>query len=105
MNLPSPNSAKPRLLVLGAHPDDAEYQAGGLILAYRELGREVKMVSVTNGAAGHHLRTPAELITIRRAEAAASGAQVGSPYEVWDFPDGELQPTLELRRRIIHEIR
>ena len=29
----------------------------------------------------------------------------GFGYEVWDFPDGELQPTLEVRRRIIREIR
>ena len=39
----------PRLLILGAHPDDAEFHAGGLASLYRRLGNTVKMVSVTNG--------------------------------------------------------
>lgn len=95
----------PRLLILGAHPDDAEYHAGGLAAIYRSLGREVKLVSVTNGAAGHHLRTPEELVPLRRREAAAAGGVIDATYETWDFPDGLLQPTLEVRHRIIREIR
>ena len=62
-----------KLLVLGAHPDDAEYHAGGLAAIYRELGHTVKAVSLTNGGAGHHVRQPAELVPLRRAEAAAAG--------------------------------
>ncbi len=95
----------PRLLVLGAHPDDAEYYAGGLISIYRELGSEVKLVSVSNGAAGHHQRQPAELAAIRPVEAAAAGRVIGATYEVWEHPDGDLLPTLEIRRQIIREIR
>ncbi len=30
---------------------------------------------------------------------------IGAQYETWDYPDGELQPTLEVRHRIIREIR
>ena len=56
-----------------------------------------------NGAAGHHQLKPPELAVKRRAEAAS--AIIGASYEVWDFPDGELQPTLEVRQRIIAEIR
>ena len=41
-----------RLLILGAHPDDAEFHAGGLAAIYRQRGHTVKMVSVTNGGAG-----------------------------------------------------
>lgn len=94
-----------RLLILGAHPDDAEYHAGGLASIYRELGHEVKMVSLTNGAAGHHQRPPAEVAVIRSQEAAAAGQVIGATYEVWDIPDGELMPTLDLRRRVVSEIR
>ena len=96
---------QPRLLILGAHPDDAEFHAGGFISIYRQLGRTVKMVSVTDGSAGHHQRLPEELIGLRRDEAARAGAVVGASYETWDFPDGSLEPTLDVRHRIIREIR
>jgi LmbE family N-acetylglucosaminyl deacetylase len=96
---------EPRLLILGAHPDDAEFHAGGLAAIYRQLDRPVKLVSVTDGAAGHHERSPAELIPLRRAEAAAAGAVIGATYETWNFPDGSLEPTLDVRHRIIREIR
>lgn len=95
----------PRLLILGAHPDDAEFHAGGLAANYRDLGHVVRMISVTDGAAGHHQRSPEELRSLRKAEAAAAGKILGAAYETWDFPDGHLQPTLELRQRIVAEIR
>ena len=94
-----------RLLILGAHPDDAEYHSAGLASIYRKRGHAVKMVSVTDGSAGHHEKSARELAAIRREEAAASGAVIGAEYEVWEFPDGELEPTLEVRRKIIREIR
>ncbi len=94
-----------KLLILGAHPDDAEWHAGGLATLYCAAGHNVRMVSVTDGRAGHHTLPPDELAALRTAEAAASAAIIGAEYCVWDFPDGELQPTLEVRRRIIAEIR
>jgi len=94
-----------RLLILGAPPDDAEYHAAGLASIYRELGHAVKMVSVTNGRAGHHEKPDAEVAAIRRREAAASAGVIGAASDVWDYPDGELQPTLDVRRRIIGTIR
>lgn len=94
-----------RLLILGAHPDDAEFHAGGIASLYRVMGREVKMVSVTDGGAGHHTRSSAELVRLRRDEAAAAGRVIGAVYETWNFPDGALQASLEVRHRIIREIR
>jgi N-acetylglucosamine malate deacetylase 1 len=94
-----------RLLVLGAHPDDAEFRAGGLAAMYRELGHVVKFVSLTNGDAGHHQMPGPELAQRRRQEAAAAGAVIGAAYEVWDHHDGWLQPTAELRAQVIREIR
>ncbi len=94
-----------RLLILGAHPDDAEYHAGGLASLYRQLGHVVKMVSLTDGSAGHHARSAQKLAEIRRQEARASGAVIGAEYEVWDFPDGHLLPTPTVRHRVIREIR
>ncbi len=94
-----------RLLVLGAHPDDAEFHAGGLIVRHARMGHAVRMVSVTDGSAGHHRLEPRELAQVRRREAEASAAVIGVEYHVWEFPDGGLLPTLELRDRIIAEMR
>lgn len=94
-----------RLLILGAHPDDAEYHAGGLASIYREAGHVVKVVSLTNGGAGHHRRPPEEMAAVRRREAAAAGAVIGACCEVWDVPDGQLTPSLQTRWRVIREMR
>lgn len=94
-----------RILVIGAHPDDADYSAGGTVALYRSLGHTVKMISMTNGEAGHQTMHGAELARRRKAEAAAAGAVVGATYDVFDNPDGQLLPTLENRYHVIRLIR
>src|SRR5438105_8724556 len=94
-----------RLLIIGAHPDDADYSAGGTAALYRAAGHVVKMVSLTNGDAGHHILRGPELAQRRRAEASAAGAVIGASYDVLDTPDGELLPTLDRRRLLIRLIR
>src|SRR5579872_2922642 len=94
-----------RLLILGAHPDDAEFHAGGLAAIYREAGHVVKMVSVTNGESGHFRISGKELADIRRIEARAAGEVIGATYEVWNNPDGRLLATIAVRERIIRELR
>ncbi|MCY2966071.1 MAG: PIG-L family deacetylase, partial [Planctomycetota bacterium] len=94
-----------RLLILGAHPDDAEYHAGGLAIKYRRAGHVVKLVSATDGGAGHYALSGTELSMIRKREAERSAASIGAISELWRFPDGRLEPTLELRERVIREIR
>jgi len=94
-----------RLLIIGAHPDDADYAAGGTAALYRAAGHVVHMVSLTNGDAGHHKYAGPELARRRRAEAAASGAVIGAAYEIFDNHDGQLLPTLENRWQVIRLIR
>lgn len=94
-----------RLLILGAHPDDAEVHSAGLAAIYRRLGHAVRIVSVTNGDAGHHEMRGEELAQRRRAEAAAAGRVIGAEYITWDNHDGTLQPTLDVRQQVIREIR
>jgi LmbE family N-acetylglucosaminyl deacetylase len=98
-------SAPLRLLILGAHPDDAEFHAGGLAAIYREAGHHVRMISVTNGESGHFRISGKELANLRRIEARTAGKVIGATYDVWDNPDGRLLPTIEVRERIIREIR
>lgn len=94
-----------RLLILGAHPDDAEFHAGGLATLYRRHGHVVRMVSITNGEAGHHEQTGSSLAERRRAEAARSAAVIGAESAVWDFRDGQFEPTLDARWSVIRELR
>lgn len=94
-----------KILVLGAHPDDAEFFAGGFLARHSRIGSEIRIVSVTNGQSGHQSIPSPELVQIRRQEAANSGAVIGATYVTGDFPDGSLQATLELREFIIREIR
>ncbi|HVS35457.1 MAG TPA: PIG-L family deacetylase [Gemmataceae bacterium] len=97
--------AEPRILIVGAHPDDADLKAGGTASLWRRRGWDVKLVSVTDGRSGHHLQHGPALAQRRRAEARAAGAVIGATYEVLEFPDGALMPTLEARHTLIRLIR
>src|SRR5438270_9657364 len=93
-----------RLLIIGAHPDDADYAAGGTAALYRAAGHVVKMVSLTNGDAGHHLQWGSELAARRKGEAQAAAAVIGATYDIFENHDGQLQPTLENRWQVIRLI-
>ncbi len=60
------------VLALGAHPDDVEIAAAGLLLLLRKAGRTVAIVDATRGEAGSR-GTAAE----RAAEAAAAAQALG----------------------------
>ncbi|MDI9547318.1 MAG: PIG-L family deacetylase [Chloroflexota bacterium] len=94
-----------RILIFGAHPDDPDFSAGGTAALYARLGHTVKLVSLTNGDAGHHTMGGAPLAWRRRAEAAASGATLGAEYVTLDIHDGALLPSLENRHTVIAVIR
>jgi LmbE family N-acetylglucosaminyl deacetylase len=94
-----------RLLIIGAHPDDAEYRAGGLAALYRRQGHEVRFLSLTDGSAGHHRLSGAPLIARRRVEASDAAESLGISWEIWDEPDGRLVASLACRERLIRTIR
>jgi LmbE family N-acetylglucosaminyl deacetylase len=100
----SQNSTALNILIIGAHPDDAEESCGTAAL-YVAAGHKVKLVSVTNGDAGHQTLGGGELMRIRQEEAMKSGEILGAQYQLLDNHDGELLPTLENRRKIIRIIR
>jgi LmbE family N-acetylglucosaminyl deacetylase len=97
--------SKLHVIAFGAHPDDCDNKAGGLAAKYAAAGHLVKFVSVTNGDAGHYEQGGGALAKRRRAEAEEAGRRIGITYEVLDNHDGELLPTLEVRRQIVREIR
>ena len=92
-------------LVIGAHPDDPELLFGGIALQLIPRGREVVLVSLTDGALGHHQLAPEALRARRALEARASAAALGAIFDSLDIPDGEVVPSLESRLRLIALIR
>jgi N-acetylglucosamine malate deacetylase 1 len=94
-----------RLLIVGAHPDDAEFHAGGLTAIYRALGHTVKIISLTNGEAGHHAMSGLPLVARRQDEMRAAAAVIGAEQAMWPYRDGWLEPTLDLRWEMIRELR
>ncbi|MEN3942936.1 PIG-L family deacetylase [Prosthecobacter sp. SYSU 5D2] len=99
------NDGKLRIVVFGAHPDDAQYKAGGTAAKWAKLGHHVKLVSVTNGDIGHWQSAGGPLAQRRLAEVKKADAIVGAETQVLDIHDGELMPTLENRQKIIRIIR
>lgn len=95
-----------RLLFIGAHPDDCDLKAGGTAALLAKQGHAVKFVSLTNGDAGHFEMGGGSLAERRRAEAKEAAQRLGiDTYEVLHYHDGELMPTLEVRRDVIRLIR
>jgi LmbE family N-acetylglucosaminyl deacetylase len=96
---------KLRIIVFGAHPDDAEYKAGGSAVKWAKQGHHVKLVSVTNGDIGHWKEAGGPLALRRAAEVAACANKLGVTSQVLDIHDGELVPSLEYRKLITRVIR
>jgi LmbE family N-acetylglucosaminyl deacetylase len=96
---------KIRVIAFGAHPDDCDLRASGTAALFAKMGHAVKFVSVTNGDAGHQSMSGAVLAKRREAEAKESARRLGIEYEVLNNHDGELLPTLEVRKEIIRQIR
>lgn len=101
-----PVPARPlSVIVFGAHPDDAEFKAGGTAALWSARGHRVKLVSVTNGDIGHWQMAGGALAQRRAAEVRAAAKHLGVTAQVLDLHDGELLPTLENRRTITRLIR
>jgi len=99
------DDGKLRIIVFGAHPDDAEYKAAGSAVKWARQGHHVKLVSVTNGDVGHWKEAGGPLALRRTAEAAACAKKLGVTSQVLDIHDGELVPSLEYRKLITRVIR
>jgi LmbE family N-acetylglucosaminyl deacetylase len=100
-----------RVLVVTAHPDDVDFGVAGSVAAWTAAGIAVTYCIVTDGDAGgsdRELSRP-EMARLRRAEQTAAAAVVGvTDVRFLGYPDGRLEPTLDLRRdvsRVIRQVR
>ena len=97
---------KLRVIAIGAHPDDCDIKFGGTAAKLAKAGHAVKFLSVTNGDAGHQEMGGGILAKRRFLETQESARRLGiAEYQVLDNHDGELLPTLEVRRQVIRAIR
>jgi LmbE family N-acetylglucosaminyl deacetylase len=96
---------KSRIIVIGAHPDDCDNEAGATAALFASMGHSVKFVAVTNGDAGHQTMKGKELAARRYLETQEVAKRLGITYDVLDNHDGALIPTLEIRLQIIKKIR
>src|SRR5579862_3914692 len=100
-----PDDGKLRIIIFGAHPDDAEYRGAGVAMKWAKAGHHVKLVSATNGDIGHWQSAGGPLAQRRKKEVQEVDRQLGVSTEVLDIHDGEILPTLENRRMITRLIR
>lgn len=97
-----------KVLVIYAHPDDAEFFAGGTLARWASEGAEISLFLITSGdkGTGNRAISPAQLRKIREAETRAAAEKLGIRQVVFmRLKDGELQTGLALRRAIVRMIR
>ena len=97
-----------RAMIIAAHPDDIEFVVAGTVAKWVRAGTSVEYVLVTSGDAGSHQpgMTREELARIREAEQRAAAHVVGVDDLVFlGYHDGEVEPTLALRRDLVRQIR
>jgi len=97
-----------RILGIFAHPDDAEFTCAGSAALWASQGAQITYVVVTAGGAGSNdpNQDLAELVRIRQAEQTAACAVLGVQEVLFlGYPDGTLEPTLDLRRALTRIIR
>jgi len=94
-----------RIIAFGAHPDDSELKASGVAALWATQGHKVKFVAMTNGDIGHFKMAGGPLAKLRLAEVKECARILGIETEVLDIHDGELEPTLENRKKVARLIR
>ncbi|MCB9914484.1 MAG: bacillithiol biosynthesis deacetylase BshB1 [Planctomycetes bacterium] len=84
------------VLVIGAHPDDAEFAVGGTILRYKQAGKRVGILDLTRGERGSRGD-----VETRAAETARANAVMAIDLRAnFELPDARVEATVALRERL-----
>ena len=100
-------------MVIFAHPDDAEFGAAGTAAKWVSEGWTVYYVVLTDAVGGGPddatdvgPEARRQVAETRKREQRAAAAVLGLKDVIFlDYPDGRLQPTIELRRDIVRLLR
>ena len=105
---PIADSEVSKVLVVTAHPDDVDFGAGGTIAQWTAKGIEVAYCIATNcDQGGEDPDLPRDQMpVIRQKEQRDAGKILGvTDIEFLNYRDGWLEPTIELRKKIVRAIR
>lgn len=96
-------------LIVLAHPDDAEFFAGGTLAKWAAQGCRLTLMLITSGDKGSGDLTTLDgkqVAAIRESEAQQAAKKLGIQQVIFQrMRDGELTNSLELRRAIVRMIR
>ena len=97
-----------RVMGIFAHPDDPEFFCGATFARWASEGMEIVFVLATSGDKGSSdpEMTSERLAAIREEEERNAAHALGVKDVIFlRYPDGELEPSLALRRDIVRQIR
>ena len=89
------------VLAIGAHPDDVEIGASGALVAHRDLGHDVAILTLCRGARGGAEDT-------RAAESQCAARVIGAQLYLEDLADTKINegdPTITIVSRVVAEVR
>jgi LmbE family N-acetylglucosaminyl deacetylase len=95
-------------MAIVAHPDDIEFGCAGTLARWAKAGARISYVLCTSGDVGIATdgMTRAQATEIREAEQRAAAAVAGATEVIFlREPDGMVVATLELRKKLVREIR
>jgi LmbE family N-acetylglucosaminyl deacetylase len=102
------SEARPRVMAIFAHPDDAEFLCSGTIARYVASGYRAQYVLATSGDKGSddYSATGAELAALRESEQLAAAHVLGvEDVRFLRHLDGEVEVSLPFRRELALVIR
>jgi len=100
-----------RAMSIHAHPDDQEFSIGGTLAKWAKTGSEIISIVITSGDSGSN--DPQKdgsykpvLAELREKEQLAANTVLGIKETIFlRYPDGELEPTIRLRKDLTRLIR
>lgn len=96
------------MLVISAHPDDAEFGVAGTVANWTRAGKKVVYVVCTRGEKGTTDRrlTPEELAAVRETEQKDAARLLGvAAVDFLGLPDQGLEDTPAFREQVVRAIR